>query len=174
MGRRTRRYAGSGSREITSTDIVSQSFMIALDAFVLKRDTRNQALTLLTEFIRSQPPHLHLVLQTPLFGNILHSLQKDSSTTTAALALVALNMLLPYIPSSLVPFLPTLFNIYARLLFWDRDKSYAVAHTEREVEIEAPGLPSTWEESYLNPDHDPYSIPHLSTYFTSTVWTLSD
>ena len=140
--------------------------MMALNGFFVKRDFRNQALALLEEFIRSQPPHLHLVLQTPLFASILQSLQKDSSTTTVAMALVSLNMLLPYIPTSLVPFLPTLFNIYARLLFWDRDKSFAVAHTEQEVEAGTPDPNSTWEECYLNPDHDPYTIPHLADYFT--------
>ncbi|KAH8881004.1 hypothetical protein GQ53DRAFT_832848 [Thozetella sp. PMI_491] len=143
-----------------------KKFMTGLDAYMVKRDSRNAALTLLAEFIRSQPPHLHLVLDTPLFGNILQSLQKDSSTTTVALALVALNMLLPYIPSSLVPFLPTLFNIYARLLFWERDKSFAVAHTEQEMDMESLGHNSTWEESLINPDNDPYSIPHLSEYYT--------
>ncbi|KAH6635306.1 Hamartin protein-domain-containing protein [Chaetomium sp. MPI-SDFR-AT-0129] len=143
-----------------------KGFMTALDRFVVKREHRNSALSLLCAFISSGPPHLHLILQTPLFGNILHSLQKDESTVTINMALVALVMILPFIPSSLVPFLPTLFNIYARLLFWDRDSYFAQQHTEMGAENGDNGGGIAWDTSLLDPDHDGYSIPYLPEYFT--------
>lgn len=143
-----------------------KSFLSALNAFVFKREHRNSALGLLIAFVSSGPPHLHLILQTPLFGNILHSLQKDESTMTVNLALIALVMILPFIPSSLVPFLPTLFNIYARLLFWDRDSYFAQQHTEMGADNgeAGPGIP--WDKSLLDPDNDGHSLSYLPEYFT--------
>ncbi|KAK3339304.1 Hamartin protein-domain-containing protein [Neurospora tetraspora] len=141
-----------------------KGFMTCLDRYFVKREYRNFALSLLCDFVQSQPPHLHVVLQTPLFNNILNSLQKDESTATVTMALVALIMLLPYIPSSLVPFLSKLFNIYARLLFWDRDSYFAQEHTE--IGPEGGSNEVTWERVLLDPDHDGSSIPYLSGYFT--------
>ena len=40
----------------------------------VKKDTRLQVLSLLCEFVRHQPPHLHQLLQTPLFDNLLRCL----------------------------------------------------------------------------------------------------
>ncbi|KAK3379938.1 Hamartin protein-domain-containing protein [Lasiosphaeria ovina] len=138
-----------------------KGFMLSLNNLVVKRDSRNLAFSLLCNFVSSQPPHLHLILQTPLFVNILQSLQKDDSTVTVNLALVALIMLLPFMPSSLVPLLPTLFNIYARLLFWDRDTYFAQEHTEIGAEHG-----DSWEKCLLDPDYDGRSIFYLSGYFT--------
>ncbi|KAH6631838.1 Hamartin protein-domain-containing protein [Chaetomium tenue] len=143
-----------------------KGFMTALNEFVVKREHRNSALSLLCAFVSSGPPHLHLILQTPLFGNILHSLQKDESTATVNLALVALVMILPFIPSSLVPFLPTLFNIYARLLFWDRDSYFAQKHTEMGTENGEAGGGMPWDTSLLDPDYDGHSLSYLPEYFT--------
>jgi hypothetical protein len=143
-----------------------KSFLTALNGFVVKREHRNSALSLLCAFVSSGPPHLHLILQTPLFGNILHSLQKDESTLTVTLALISLVMILPFIPSSLVPFLSTLFNIYARLLFWDRDSYFAQQHTEMGAENgeTSGGIP--WDKALLDPDNDGHSLSYLSEYFT--------
>ncbi|KAL2158994.1 hypothetical protein VTH06DRAFT_3025 [Thermothelomyces fergusii] len=143
-----------------------KGFMTALDSFVVRKEHRNSALSLLCAFIASGPPHLHLILQTPLFGNILHSLQKDESTATVNLALIALVMILPFIPSSLVPFLPTLFNIYARLLFWDRGSYFTQQHTELGAENDETGGGVPWDTSLLDPDYDGHSISYLPEYFT--------
>jgi hypothetical protein len=143
-----------------------KGFMTALDHFVVRREHRNSALSLLCAFVSSGPPHLHLILQTPLFGNILHSLQKDESTATINLALIALVMILPFIPSSLVPFLPTLFNIYARLLFWDRDSYFAQQHTEMGADNGETGGGIPWDKSLLDPDYDGHSLSYLPEYFT--------
>ncbi|GAB1318958.1 Hamartin protein-domain-containing protein [Madurella fahalii] len=143
-----------------------KGFMTALNGFVVKREHRNSALSLLCAFVSSGPPHLHLILQTPLFVNILHSLQKDESTATVNLALIALVMILPFIPSSVVPFLPTLFNIYARLLFWDRDSYFTRQHTEMGAENGGPGAGIPWDKSLLDPDYDGHSLSYLPEYFT--------
>ncbi|KAK3902115.1 Hamartin protein-domain-containing protein [Staphylotrichum tortipilum] len=140
-----------------------KGFLAALNSFVVKREHRNAALSLLCGFVSGGPPHLYLILQTPLFGNILHSLQKDESTTTVDLALIALVMILPCIPSSLVPFLSTLFNIYARLLFWDRDSYFAQQHVEMGIDNEAGGV--SWDKSLLDPDNDGHSLSYLPEYF---------
>lgn len=143
-----------------------KGFMTALNEFVVKREHRNAALSLLCTFVSSGPPHLHLILQVPLFVNILHSLQKDESTATVNLALIALVMILPFIPSSLVPFLPTLFNIYARLLFWDRDSYFAQQHTEMGTDNGEAGAGIPWDKSLLDPDYDGHSLSYLPEYFT--------
>lgn len=119
--------------------------------------------------MQSQPPHLHLVLQTPLFDNILKSLQYDDSTTTVSLGLVSLFMLLPNMPSSLVPYLPTLFNIYARLLFWDRERSFAAQHAAQHAQwgSDTKGAADpTWDKCPFDNDLDGNTIHHLSAYFT--------
>ncbi|KAL2258685.1 hypothetical protein VTK26DRAFT_7936 [Humicola hyalothermophila] len=143
-----------------------KGFMMALNEFVVKREYRNSALSLLCTFVASGPPHLHLILQVPLFVNILHSLQRDESTATVNLALIALVMILPFIPSSLVPFLPTLFNIYARLLFWDRDSYFAQQHTEMGADHDEAGIGISWDKALLDPDYDGRSLSYLPQYFT--------
>ncbi|KAK4165868.1 tuberous sclerosis 1 protein [Cladorrhinum sp. PSN259] len=141
-----------------------KSFMTVLDSFVVKSRHRTSALCLLGDFVSSQPPHLHLILQTPLFGNILQSLQRDQSTTTITMALSSLMMIMPHIPSSLVQFLPILFNIYARLLFWDRNSYFSEVHAELGFEP-APGE-VRWDKVLLDPDNDGATIPYLTNYFT--------
>ncbi len=83
-----------------------------------------------------------------------------------SLALTALIMLLPHMPGSLVPFLPTLFNIYTRLLFWDRERAAAVDGSEVETRFSAAVDAATWEECRYSPDNDGLSIPHPLGYFT--------
>ncbi|KAK4450092.1 tuberous sclerosis 1 protein [Podospora aff. communis PSN243] len=143
-----------------------KGFMVALNGYLVKKDFRDNSLRLLCDFIASQPPHLHLILQTPLFHNILLSLQKDESTSTVNTALLTLIMILPFMPSSIINFLPTLFNIYARLLFWDRDSLFAQEHTEFGIESEEVGGGANWEKTLLDPDHDGHSVHYLPGYFT--------
>ncbi|EMR68496.1 putative tuberous sclerosis 1 protein [Eutypa lata UCREL1] len=42
--------------------------MALLDKFLVQKEYRARILILLAAFVKSQPPHLHLILQTPLFG----------------------------------------------------------------------------------------------------------
>ncbi|KAL2267657.1 hypothetical protein VTJ83DRAFT_4934 [Remersonia thermophila] len=141
-----------------------KDFMTALNAFVVEPDHRNSALSLLCSYLASGPPHLHQIKDTPLFGSVLQSLQRDESTTTVNLALMALVMILPFIPSSLVPLLPTLFSIYGRLLFWDRDSYFTKQNTELGATHAGGGIP--WKTALLAPDRDGHTIRYLAEYFT--------
>jgi hypothetical protein len=64
-------------------------------------------------------------------------------------------------PSSLVPHLPSLFNIYARLLFWNREKSKSM-----EASLREPDHIGNWELCIFDPDIDAIHIPQLSNYYT--------
>ncbi|KAI1267152.1 hypothetical protein F5Y18DRAFT_379145 [Xylariaceae sp. FL1019] len=141
-----------------------KDFMMLVDRFVCKRQHRGSALLLLSAFIQSQPPHLYLILQTPLFGNLLNCLQRDTSTTIISLALTALTMVLPHVPSSLLPYLPLLFNIYARLLFWERELSSITAEADKERRLSPNAL--AWEKCPFSPETDTTAIPQLFNYFT--------
>ncbi|KAI0489498.1 Hamartin protein-domain-containing protein [Xylaria cf. heliscus] len=141
-----------------------KDFMDVIDQFVCKASHRARSLLLLSSFVQSQPPHLHLILETPLFVNLLTCLQRDTSTITISLALTVLTMVLPHAPSSLVPHLPTLFNIYARLLFWERELS---VHVTREdgTQRRLSNTPD-WEICPFSPDVDDTTVSQLLNYFT--------
>ncbi|KAI0448698.1 hypothetical protein F5B21DRAFT_496741 [Xylaria acuta] len=141
-----------------------KDFMAVIDQFVCKASHRARSLLLLASFVQSQPPHLHLILETPLFGNLLTCLQRDTSPITISLALTVLTMVLPHAPSSLVPHLPTLFNIYARLLFWERELSVHVT-TEDGTERRPSSSPD-WEVYPFSSDDDDTTVSQLLNYFT--------
>lgn len=121
---------------------------------------------MLCDYIQNQPPHLHLILQTSLFGNLLRSLQLDTSTTVISLVITIVIMVLPHIPNSLVPHLPTLFNIYARLLFWENERSGMIETLSEDAEHKNSTSPSGWEACGFSPDTDDVDVPHLANYFT--------
>ncbi|KAI0840933.1 Hamartin protein-domain-containing protein [Hypoxylon sp. FL0890] len=142
-----------------------KDLLTVLDQYVVKKAYRARALSFLAIFVQSQPPHLHLILQTPLFNNLLNCLHIDTSTTIVSLALTALTMILPHMPSSLVPHLPALFNIYARLLFWERALSSQMeAETDRDRTLSPNAL--AWEKLAYSPNFDDMTIPHILHYFT--------
>lgn len=143
-----------------------KGLLAALDFFIVQKDYRAQALALLCEFIQSQPPHLHKVLETPVFDDILKCLEHDTSTTVVTLAVTALTMILPNVPSSLAPYLPRLFNVYARLLFWDRARSLAAENADLDADGED-GEPSPgWDKLTFSSDIDTTSITNLVSFFT--------
>jgi solute carrier family 25 protein 16 len=147
-------------------------FLTTINKFFVQKDCRILILLLLCEFIRHQPPHLHQLLQTPLFDNLLKCLQIDTSTRVISLAMTALIMFLPHIPSSLATHLPALFNIYSRMLFWDRERR-AISEPELvddESEKSEPPLnpvdDGSWAKlSYLLESEDE-NVPELLHYFT--------
>jgi len=143
-----------------------KDLMIVMDKYFVRMSCRARILLLAAEFVKSQPPHLYTILQTPLFGNILTCLQQDTSSTVISLALGVLTMILPHIPSSLVPHLPVLFNIYARLLFWDRLLSDADTKPDTTQDQRSPQGSETWEKCRFSPHFDGTSIQHLMTYYT--------
>src|SRR6266536_2812443 len=136
------------------------------------KESRILALSLLCEFIRHQPPHLHQLLQTPLFENLLKCLQIDTSTRAISLAMTALVMFLPHIPSSLASYLPALFNIYSRMLFWDRERrapditkvEQDDSRSEKSQQVSEDG--KSWVKlAYLLESEDEI-VPELLHYFT--------
>ncbi|KAL5349311.1 hypothetical protein ACLOAV_005601 [Pseudogymnoascus australis] len=151
-----------------------QIFLAAIDNYFVKREHRGQVLSLLSEFIRHGPPHLHLLLQTPLFDNLLRCLQIDTSTTVVALAMTALTMVLPHIPVSTGKNLPALFNIYTRMLFWERERTLSPRlrldsneqndnseSSEKGKEEKVP-----WEKLTYSFQSDDETLPELLHYFT--------
>lgn len=142
-----------------------KDLLTVLDLYVAKTTYRARALSFLGIFVQSQPPHLHLILQTPLFNNLINCLQLDTSTTIVSLALTALTMILPHMPSSLVPHLPTLFNIYARLLFWERELS---AQTAADADLDRRLSPNAlaWEKLAYSTNFDDTAVPQILHYFT--------
>ncbi|KAK1597389.1 tuberous sclerosis 1 [Colletotrichum navitas] len=143
-----------------------KDFLSTLDTCFVRSEFRARVSRLLCEFIQSQPPHLHLILQTPLFNNLMRCLQQDTSAAVISVTITALIMILPHMPSSLVPHLPTLFNIYARLLFWDSEWTGTIEPTSDESEQKSLALPSRWETCHSPPEADDIEIPHLANYFT--------
>lgn len=132
----------------------------ALDRYFVKRQYRKAVLRFLGDYLQSQPPHIHQILQTPLFGDILRCLQQDTSTTLVSAALTVLIMLLPHMPSSLVPHLPTLFNIYARLLFWSRERAGIVEPQPEDADQ------ASWEVCGYQAEIDDHPVYHLQNYYT--------
>ncbi|KHN97950.1 hamartin [Metarhizium album ARSEF 1941] len=141
-----------------------KEFFTAMDGYFVQSKHRKAALRLLCDFIQIQPPHLHQVLHTSLFGNLMTCLQHDKSTTIVSAALTTLIMLLPHMPSSLVPHLPALFNIYGRLLFWDREHSRTAEWPDSDGTSPEPSL--GWEVAAFDTDVDDASIAHLPNYYT--------
>ncbi|QSZ34581.1 hypothetical protein DSL72_006175 [Monilinia vaccinii-corymbosi] len=143
-----------------------KNLLTTINLFFVKKDSRILALSLLCEFIRHQPPHLHQLLQTPLFENLLRCLQADTSTRVISLAMTALIMFLPHIPSSLSKHLPALFNIYSRLLFWDRERKYEDIPAPDDQDDKSTHSTSSWSKlSYLL-ESDDVSVPELLHYYT--------
>ena len=98
----------------------SRELLLAIDEYLVKKDYRLQTLSLLSSFVRLQPPHLHLVLDTPLIQHLLDCLLIDTSSTVVDLALTNFIMFIPHITSCLVSILPKLFLAYSRVLCWDQ------------------------------------------------------
>jgi solute carrier family 25 protein 16 len=155
-----------------------QDLLTTIDKYVNKKEHRSHALLMLCDFIRHDPPHLHQLLQTPLFISLLRCLQIDTSTPVVSLALTAVVMILPHIPNAVVTHLPALFNIYSRLLFWDRERnnstndfvitSNRLGDPEKLSPEDAEsqyGHDSNWEKIvYAEADGD--NVPELLHFFT--------
>jgi solute carrier family 25 protein 16 len=75
-------------------------------------------------------------------------------------------MILPHIPTSASKHLPALFNIYSRLLFWDRERKKDQDKAMK-VDPEQDGATTpTWDKlSYLL-ENDDETVPELLHYFT--------
>lgn len=143
-----------------------RDFMGLLDKYMVDKKWRPHALNLMGDYVQSQPPHLHQILQTPIFGTLINILQLDTSTTMVTLALTVLTMILPHMPSSLVPHLSTLFNVYARILFWERELSAIELGVSAHAEQRIPPSSAGWQKMSYLPEHEERAIPQLLNYFT--------
>ncbi|RKF63999.1 Tuberous sclerosis 1 protein-like protein [Erysiphe neolycopersici] len=143
-----------------------KDFLIVLDKFFIRPESRISSLSLLCSFLRHPPPHLHQMLLTPLFVNLLRCLQFDTSTSAVSLAMTALAMFLPHIPCTLSQHLPALFNIYTRMLFWDRVRKAENSSLSTVKEKK----PNTNENEWIKLPHlldsNDESVPELLQYFT--------
>ncbi|KAF1928053.1 uncharacterized protein M421DRAFT_421241 [Didymella exigua CBS 183.55] len=128
--------------------------LFALDELFVQKQYRLQALGLLSAFVRLQPPHLHLVLETPLLQHLEKCLLIDTSTVVMELALVVLIMLLPHICGSLTSdhHLPKLFLIYTRILCSDKLSRSEDQNAERDQDERR--YEDSEEEGEASPDHD--------------------
>ncbi|KAF4121710.1 Hamartin protein [Geosmithia morbida] len=144
-------------------------FFATLDSFFVQSKYRKAVLRFVCDFLQNRPPHVHRIIESDLFENLLTCLQEDTSTTVLSSALTALVMLLPYMPSSLVPHLPVLFNIYARLLFWNGADRPGASGSSPPPPTRGLGSEGSrgWHVSANEPGvDDDAAIPHLANYFT--------
>ncbi|KAF2658741.1 hypothetical protein K491DRAFT_713225 [Lophiostoma macrostomum CBS 122681] len=153
-----------------------RQLLSALDELFVQKHHRIQALNLLSAFVRLQPPHLHLVLETSLIQHLEKCLLIDTSSTVIELALMVLIMLLPHITGSLTSdhHLAKLFLIYSRLLCWDKfgspeeldsDAEQAQDRYESSSEDED-DADQRWEKVHHSLDYPEGSPPTLLHYFT--------
>ena len=145
----------------------------------MQKQYRIQALNLLSAFVRLQPPHLHLVLETPLIHHLEKCLLIDTSSTVIELALVVLIMFLPHICGALTSdhHLPKLFLVYTRVLCWDKlgsaeesglakDSAGAAGDESGDDEAEDNESEQAWEQVQQSMDYPDSSPPALMHYYT--------
>ncbi|KAI4709687.1 hypothetical protein J4E89_005703 [Alternaria sp. Ai002NY15] len=151
--------------------------LLTLDNLLLQKQHRIQALNLLSAFVRLQPPHLHLVLETPLIQNLEKCLLIDNSSTVIELALVVLIMFLPHICGALTSdhHLEKMFLVYCRILCWDKlgnndekggdmdmqDDDSEEGDDETDADSE-----HAWEQVQPSMDYPDCPPPTLMHYFT--------
>ena len=135
-----------------------------------------QALSLLSSFLRLQPPHLHLVLDTPLIDHLFNCLFIDTSAAVVDMALATLIMLIPHITTALVKYLPKLFLVYVRVLCWDLyNAENPESHPEFNSGDESPSNGSAfrgfhtdanWNQLHPSPDDVELAAPAADFLFT--------
>ncbi|KAF1919814.1 Hamartin protein-domain-containing protein [Ampelomyces quisqualis] len=157
-----------------------KALLLALDELFVQKQYRMQALNLLSAFVRLQPPHLHLVLETPLIQHLEKCLLIDASSTVIDLALVVLIMFLPHICASLTldHHLPKMFLIYSRLLCWDtlgsaeetkgdEHPNHVDEESDQESDNQERESEQAWEpvqQSTEYPDSSPPTLLHCFTF----------
>lgn len=157
-----------------------RDFFVSVDNFLLKPDTRLQALDLLAAFLEQQHAHLHLVLHTTIVEHLLKCLMNDTATVVVSAALRCLIMLLPHIPATVASQLPRLFLVYSRCLCWEKfsasstkaqrdlvtdDRVRHDSDSDIDTELDE-GADPTWQVLRALPDMPESSAPELLHYFT--------
>lgn len=98
----------------------TKDFFHTIDPFLQNPLRRLHCLTLLSKFVRLQTQYIYQICETPLFDSLCLSLEQDTSTTVVSLALTILIMILPHVPDVLCAMLSRLFQIFGRVLCWDK------------------------------------------------------
>ncbi|KAK7537800.1 Hamartin protein-domain-containing protein [Phyllosticta paracitricarpa] len=162
-----------------------KELLLALNDLFIQARHRAQALSLLSAFVRRQPPRLYLVLETPLIDSLKKCLMIDKSGTVVELALTVLIMFLPHITSALFACLPKLFLIYTRVLCWDQVIAPAPeypANLDGEAvdgdatdEDDDESHDPTWDKldvTYGNPNDNPETAAPGALYFFTFLYGL--
>lgn len=149
----------------------------AVDACIVRAETRLQALILLSSFIEQQQSNIYQVIDTPVVEHLIKCLMNDTPTVVVSAALRCLIMLLPHIPVRVARDLPRLFLIYSRCLCWEKFSSTSTkaqkdlvtddrvrrnSDSDTEDILEDP----TWETLHSQPDLPETTAPELLLYFT--------
>ena len=166
-------------QESMLTSLQLQDFITAIDEIFAQKQHRIQALNLMSAFVRLQPPHLYLVLETSLVQHLEKCLLIDTSSTAIELALVVLIMLLPHICSALTTdhHLHKLFLIYTRVLCWDKlacvekpesseDDVQAPSDESEDEDEQTTEGESAWEQLKQSSEYPDSSPPTLMHYYT--------
>lgn len=83
------------------------------------------------------------------------------------MAMTALIMFLPHIPNTTGQHLPALFNIYSRLLFWDRERRAIHPQSGRDYDEKSENLENNkWEQLPYLLESEDENVPELLHYFT--------
>ncbi|KAF2744196.1 hypothetical protein M011DRAFT_470611 [Sporormia fimetaria CBS 119925] len=151
-----------------------KEFFFAVDELFVRSQYRLQMLSLLSAFLRIQPPHLYTVMDTPFFEHLEKCLLIDTSTTAIQLAILNLVMLLPHVTGSLTAdhHLAKLFLIYSRALCWDKYATLGDTNSVRTPnEQDDQGVQSDtdedplWEQLHGHEGHSD-GAPDVLHYFT--------
>jgi hypothetical protein len=157
-----------------------RDFFVSVDNFLVRPETRLQALDLLAAFLEQQHAHLYLVLDTTVVEHLLKCLMNDTATVVVSAALRCLIMLLPHIPATVASQLPRLFLIYSRCLCWEK---FSASSTKAQRDLvtddrvrrdsdsdldtdQDDGADPTWQTLRSLPDMPESSAPELLHYFT--------
>lgn len=98
----------------------TKDFFYAIDPYLRDPQHRLHCLTLLSQFVRLQTQYVYQIFDTPLLDSLCCSLEQDTSTTVVSLALTVLVMILPHIPDVVSRMLSRFFQIFGRILCWDK------------------------------------------------------
>lgn len=96
----------------------TKMFLTILNEKVVVKESRIEALALLSLFVSQQPLYLFTIQDTPLLESLYNCLLNDISATALTIASNTLAMTIPHICNILPEKLPMLFSIYGRLACW--------------------------------------------------------
>jgi hypothetical protein len=120
----------------------TKMFLTILNEKVIVKESRIEALALLSLFVSQQPPYLFTIQDTPLLESLYNCLLNDISATALTIASNTLAMTIPHICNILPEKLPMLFSIYGRLACWhifedeDRDDDSDDEYEDKEEKEE--------------------------------------